>query len=156
MQSGLKWLHDNKEWVFSGCGLLVITGMFHLLKRLFGSPPVGLRIEVAFGFLTFGPKVSDQMLIFTVTNRAEKAMRIASIKVPLGKQGNMFFYDLDGERSLPCYIEPGTSLKFWTGLKELEGSLREQGIVGQRSLAAIVTDGVGVEYRSKKSVMLSV
>ena len=78
MQFGLKWLHDNREWVFSGCGLLVISGVIGLVRWfLNSSTPIGLRIEMSFGLLTFGPKLSDQLLLFTVTNPGEKPAQIA-------------------------------------------------------------------------------
>jgi hypothetical protein len=156
-RTALTWLHDNREWIFSGCGLLVLSligsGIRHIWKARRAA--TALRIALSCGFLTFGPELSEQMLFFTVTNAGSSTAYIAGIKIPLGKHGNMFFHGMQGERAIPCPIAPGTSLKFWTELDGLEAALRGKGISGGHSIRAIVTDGTGDEYRSKKRLALT-
>jgi hypothetical protein len=156
MDAVLHWLHNNKEWVFSGCGLLIVPSSLSFAKWILKRRTInGLSIDISSGFLTFGPGLSDQMLIYTVANHSDRPMQIANIKLPLGERGNLFFPQLEGEQTLPCLIDRGTSLKFWIPANEVQASLREQGFQGQYSLHAIVVDGVGNETPSRKSVTLS-
>ncbi len=148
MQIILHWLERNKEWVFSGAGVAVVTLFVSWLmsqkSQAKGSP---LRITTAFGFLTFGPEISDQMFLITVANAHEKPIQVAGVKVPLRGNRTLFFPHLGGEKSIPCFIDGGTSLKFWTDLKELQATLRSHGYAGTSKIRAVVTDGTGVEYK---------
>jgi hypothetical protein len=102
----LNWLLQNKEWVFSGVGVGNITVF---LTWLISRRPVArfpsLQVDLAFGCLTFGPELSDQMLPFTVANPGERPIQIAGIKVPLKKRG-LFFPELGGERRLSVLLGP--------------------------------------------------
>lgn len=76
----LEWLQHNKEWVFSGVGVSAFVAVAAFVRWMFRRPvpaptsaparEPALRINLAFGFLTFGPELSDQMLLFTVAARA--------------------------------------------------------------------------------------
>jgi len=37
----MKWLMDNANWIFSGVGIVVFTGLGYLVKRLLGKDAQG-------------------------------------------------------------------------------------------------------------------
>jgi hypothetical protein len=152
MHSALDWLRHNKEWVFSGCGLAVASGLFVVLRWLVSRNShlhrSHLQVQLSFGFLTYGSELGEQMLIFGVTNTGRDRTQIAGIKMPLNTGHNMFFPDLDGERRIPCFIEEGTSLRFWTELNGVESSLRAHGYSGKSSIRGVVTTGTGTKHKS--------
>lgn len=158
MKSILDWLQHNKEWVFSGVGVTVVFGGIALLRSLFRPatpdaplPPPrspSLQVNLAFGFLTYGPELSDQMLLFTVGNPSERPTQLTGIRLPMKNGGNMVFPFLDGEKRLPCMIEPGTSSKFWVKLSDVEASIRSKGYAGSLTVHAVASDGLGNDYES--------
>jgi hypothetical protein len=143
----LDWLRQNKEWVFSGAGVSAIVLVGTLVKSRWNRRTRRLRVNLAFGFLTFGPRLSEQMLLFRVGNPLERAVQLTGIRIPVAK-GSIFFPHLDGERHFPCVLEPGTSLRFWVGQKEVEDALRQQGHKGRTRIRAVLSDALGNEYRS--------
>jgi len=158
MASILDWLQHNKEWVFSGVGIPLATGLFFLVRWIFRRPTPNtalsqprlpaLKVSLAFGFLTYGPELSDQMLLFTVGNPSERPAQLTAIRVPINKGGNMVFPFLDGEKHLPCMIQPGTSSKFWVKLSDVEASIRSKGRAGSLNIHAVASDGLGNDYNS--------
>jgi hypothetical protein len=147
----LGWLQHNKEWVFSGAGVAIVTLFLSwLISKSSHIRSSHLRVNLAFGFLTFGPKLSDQMLLFTVRAIGERAVQITGLKIPLSGNRNLFFPDLAGERSVPCLLEPGLSVRFWTDLDELQATLKRSGHKGTIKIRAIVSDGRGIEYKSNR------
>jgi hypothetical protein len=87
-------------------------------------------VNLAFGFLTYGPELSEQMMLFTVANPSHRPVQLTSIRLPVKNGGNMVFPHLEGEKRLPCMIEPGTSSKFWVQLADVEASIRGRDYTG--------------------------
>ena len=50
MKPLLDWLQHNKEWVFSGVGIPVATGLFFLLRSIFSRRKHALQITFPSGF----------------------------------------------------------------------------------------------------------
>jgi hypothetical protein len=161
MKSILDWLQHNKEWVFSGVGIPVATGLFFLLRAVFrratANTPApllprspALSVNLSFGALTYDgpPYLSDQMLIFTVANPSERPIQLTGIRLPLTNTANMAFPHLGGEKQLPCMIEPGTSSKFWVDLSDVQMSVRSRGYASPLELHAVASDGLGNSYES--------
>jgi hypothetical protein len=153
MASILDWLQHNKEWVFSGVGVTIAAGIVTLfISALKSRAPVrrarSLQVTLAFGFLTYGPELSDQMMLFTVANPSDRPAQLTSIRLPLKNGGNMVFPQLEGEKRLPCMIEPGTSSKFWVQLAGLEASIRSRDYTGSVKIRAVATDALGNDYTS--------
>jgi hypothetical protein len=161
MKSILDWLQHNKEWVFSGVGIPTATGLFFMLRWIFRrarpNPPEpllprspSLSVNLAFGELRYDgpPYLSDKMLIFTVANPSERPSQLTGIRLPLKDGANMVFPHLDGEKHLPCMIEPGTSSKFWVNLSEVEASIRSRGYTGSVKIHAVATDALSNDYTS--------
>ena len=161
MKSILGWLQHNKEWIFSGIGIPVATGLFFLLRAVFRPatantlaplPPrnPALSVNLSFGALTYDgpPYLSDQMLIFTVANPSERPIQLAGIRLPLKNGASVIFPHLDGEKQLPCMIEQGTSSKFWVNLSDVQMSVRSRGYPSPLDLHAVASDGLGNSYES--------
>ena len=112
--------------------------------------PPGLQVSLAFGHLTYEgpPYLGDQMLLFTVANPSDRPAQLTGIRLPLENGTNMVFPHLDGEKRLPCMIEPGTSSKFWVKLSDVEASIRSKGYAGSLNLHAVASDGLGNDYES--------
>ena len=159
MKAILAWLQHNKEWVFSGIGVTVVVGVIALVRSLFRPgtentqprPPArNLQVNLAFGALTYDgpPYVGDDMLIFTVANPSERATQLTALRIPLGDGSNMVFPYLQGEKRLPCMIEPGTNSKFWVNLADVKASMRSRGQGLTAKIHAIASDALGNDYAS--------
>jgi hypothetical protein len=157
MKSVLDWLRHNKEWVFSGAGVTVFAAVFALLRWVFkrttpNAPPPrredSLQVNLAFGFLTYGPELSDQMLLFTVGNPSDRAVQLTGIRLPLKNGANLVFPYLEGEKRLPCMIEPGTSTKFWVRLLDVESRIGNRAYNFKTEIHAVASDGLGNDYAS--------
>jgi hypothetical protein len=158
MQSFIEWLRHNREWVFSGVGVSGLLAVIGFVRWLFrrtpdapnGPPPrePALRISLAFGFLVYGPELSDQMLLFTVANPTDKPTQLTGIRLPLKNGANMVFPYMEGEKRLPCMIEPGTSMKFWVKLAEVEAGVRNSAYSFKAEIHGVATDGLGNDYES--------
>jgi hypothetical protein len=152
------WIQHNKEWVFSGVGVTVIFGGIALLRSFCrpatpNAPPPrdpALRISLAFGALGYDrpPSLSDQMLFFTVANPSDRPVQLTGIRLPLKNGANMVFPYLEGERQLPCMIEPGTNSKCWVKLSDVEASIRSRGYIGSVTVHAVASDALGNDYLS--------
>lgn len=151
MHSVLDWLQHNKEWVFSGAGITILTLLLSLLRAR-SSPrrDASLQINVALGWLTYGPgtELSDDMLLFTVANPSERPVQLTGIRIPIKGHGNMVFPRIDGERRLPCIIEAGTNVKFWVPLSHVRASIDRSKPIGQMKVRAIASDALGRDYVS--------
>lgn len=155
MKSLIEWLQRNKEWVFSGVGVTVVVGAIAIVRALFKPAPPkpaprepAVRVNLAFGFLTYGPELSDQMMLFTVANASERPVQLTGIRLPMKNGANMVFPYLEGERRLPCMIEPGTNAKFWVKLSDVEASIRNRAYNVKTEIHAVATDGLGNDYTS--------
>jgi|SRR5271165_5665233 len=160
MKPILDWLQHNKEWVFSGAGVTVIAAVIGLLvsalrSRAHERRRPGLQVNLAFGALTYDgpPHLSDQMLIFTAANPSDRSTQLTGIRLPLKNGSTMVFPHLDGERRLPCHIEPGTSSKFWVKLADVEASMRDHGYSRPAKIHVIASDALGNDYTSNSVTM---
>ena len=112
-------------------------------------PDPSLRVKLAFGFLTYGPDLGpDQMLLFTVANPSHMPVQLKGLHVPLKGGANMFFPDLDGERRIPCVIEPGISVMFWVKVSGVQATLRGRNYTCPITIHAVATDALGNEHVS--------
>jgi hypothetical protein len=145
----INWLWNNKEWIFSGIGVAVLFSLisWFFRKRTENSERRNLKVNLAFGFLASGPRLSDQMILLTVANPGERAIQITAVRIPVGKNA-LYFLNLDGERRLPCLVDPGTNLKFWVELTEIERALKSRGYRGKIKIRAVVADALGAEHKS--------
>jgi hypothetical protein len=152
MKSLLDWLQHNKEWVFSGIGVSIVFAVVSRLisfvkSRAFKRRSSSLQVNLAFGCLAYGPRLSEQMLLFTIANPSNRPVQLTSIRLPL-KKSSMVFPHLAGEKRLPCMIAPGTNVKFWVELSDVQASIQSRGYTGSAKVHAVATDALGNEYKS--------
>jgi hypothetical protein len=154
MKSVLDWLQHNKEWVFSGAGVTVVLGFMALVRWLFkpktaNSNVAALQIKLGFGGLTYDgpPYLGDQMMLLSVANPSDRPVQLTGIHVPLNG-ANMVFLHLDGETRMPCMIAPGTNVKFWVPLSDVQASLRSRNFTTPLKIHAVASDALGNEYPS--------
>src|SRR5919199_533355 len=76
-----------------------------------------------------------------VANASERPVQLTSIRLPL-KKSNMLFPDLAGEKRLPCMIEPGTNVKFWVELSDVQASIHGRGTAGSLKIHVVATDAL--------------
>jgi hypothetical protein len=161
VKAALDWLQHNKEWVFSGCGLVAISGIVALFRWLFsrpvadaqaavGPPPSALRVNLGFGAFTYygPPWLGDQMLMLKVANANDRPIKLSNIRLSLKGGANMFFPGLAGERRLPCMIDPGIDVKFWVPVNDVETSLRARNYRGTLEIHVVASDALDNEYAS--------
>ena len=110
-------------------------------------PDPSLRVKLAFGCLVDGPELSEQMLLFTVANpNYDRPVQLVSLHLPLKGVADLVFPYLDGERRMPCIVEPGTKFTFWVSLSAVETTLRSRNYTGP--IHAVATDAPGNEHVS--------
>lgn len=107
-----------------------------------------LRIHVSFGFLTYGPRLSDQKIFFEVGNAWDQSVTLASMCIPLPAKRSMAFFQLDGERQMPVVLTPGMSTRFWLNSDELEAETIKAGIGRHEEFRVMARDALGNEYLS--------
>ena len=111
-------------------------------------PDPSLRVKLAIAFLTYGPELSDEMLLFKVANPGDKPVQLTSIRVLLKSGESMVFPYLQGQRPLPCFVDPYTSLNFWVKLSDVEESIRRRNYTGAAKIHAVATDALNNEHVS--------
>ena len=84
----------------------------------------------------------------TVANPSDKPAQLTGIRLPLKIGSNMVFPYLDGEKRLPCMVEPGTNTKFWVRLSDVEAGVRNPAYSFKTEIHAVATDGLGNDYAS--------
>jgi hypothetical protein len=107
-----------------------------------------LRIHVSFGFLTYGPRLSDQKIFFEIGNAWDQSVTLASMCIPLPGKRSMAFFQLDGERPMPVVLTPGMSTRFWLNSDELEAETIKAGIGRHEEFRVMARDALGNEYLS--------
>ena len=107
-----------------------------------------LRIHVSFGFLSHGPELSDQKILFEAGNARDQSITLASMCIPLSGKRSMAFLQLDGERPMPVLLTPGTSTRFWLNSNELEAETIRAGIRCHQKFRVMARDALGNEYLS--------
>jgi hypothetical protein len=107
-----------------------------------------LRVHVSFGFLTYGPELSDQKILVEVGNAWDQPVTLASICIPLPGKRSLAFLHLDGEKQMPVLLTPGTSTRFWLNSDELKPETVKAGIRRHQKFWVMVRDALGNEYLS--------
>jgi hypothetical protein len=109
-----------------------------------------LRVHVSFGFLTFGPQLSDQKIFFEVGNPWHQTITLVRMCIPLPSKGSLAFFQLEGDRQMPVVLTPGTSARFWLNSDQLHAKTVEAGIGHHEKFQVLACDALGNEYLSNK------
>jgi hypothetical protein len=109
-----------------------------------------LVASISNGFLTYGSELSELMILLEIANPGEKSVKVSAVEIAWKKQAIVFIRGIKGTRDIPFELQPGDSAKFWTPMKEVASSLKEQGCTGKENIRSLFKNAVGGKYLSKK------
>jgi hypothetical protein len=111
-----------------------------------------LTAKVSSGLLTFGPNLSDPMLLMEVANPGDKKVVVSGVEIPLG-QKKMVFPKMHGTKTMPFELHPGENASFWTPLREFAVSLKQEGFRGKVKVRACFRTAVGQNFFSRANTI---
>jgi hypothetical protein len=109
-----------------------------------------LRIKVNFGFLVFGPELSDQKIFFEIGNAWNQSITLSSLCIPLPDKRTMAFFNLEGEKQMPVVLTPGMSTRYWLDSAQVEAETIGAGITRHSKFRVMARDTLGNEYLSTR------
>lgn len=109
-----------------------------------------LQVKVSFGFLVYGPELSDQKIFFEVGNAWNQSITLASLSIPLPDKQTMAFFRLDGDNQMPVVVSPGMSTRYWLDARQVEAETIKAGIPPHSTFRVMARDALGNEYLSNK------
>jgi len=111
---------------------------------------IRLIAKIGNGFLTYGPELSDLMLLLDIANVGEKAVKISTVEIKWKKREIVFFKGIDGTAKVPFELPPGDSAKFWIPIKEVATALKKEGCTDREYVKACFRTAVDSEFLSKR------
>ena len=108
-----------------------------------------LVAKISNGFLTYGPELSDVMVLLEVTNPGEKAVKITAVEIMWKKRKIVFISGIEGTNKIPFDLPSGDKETFWTPIKEVARALKKEGCTGRESIKACFRTAVDSEFVSK-------
>ena len=109
-----------------------------------------LKVGVSYGFLTFGPSLSDQMIFLEAVNTGSRPVFLDAPYLLLPDNKTIVFPTSSGDVNFPHELHAGRSCKIWVPLNELSAALIREGYGSDVQLAACYRDQMGTRFRSKK------
>jgi hypothetical protein len=109
-----------------------------------------LRVHLSFGFLTYGPQLSDQKVFIEVGNPWTASITVTSLHIPLPDKKSMVLLNLDGEKKMPVELLPGTSARLWIGAEELKTETIKASLPPPTKFKVIASDALGNHHSSNK------
>ena len=143
----VQWLRDNALALVSTAVAALLSTIAILQSRK--RTERRLVTKVSYGFLVFGPKLSEQHLIVSVANDSLHPVTVRSISLRLPGGCTVIIPPGQGEFNLPFELAPGRGGNFWVSIAALSGSLMEEGYRGRVKLRSVVGDAVGTEFVSR-------
>ena len=107
-----------------------------------------IEAKLAFGFLTFGPRLSDQQLLLTAANVGERTVTLAAGGLLLPDKSQVISFANNSTDRFPHQLEAGKSMTMWFELGPLIGRLAERGHSGTVKVRAMFRDQTSREYLS--------
>jgi len=136
--------------------LIALAGLIlsiHNLRLSQRDKQIQLKAKLSNGFLPRGPDLGELMLILEVSNPGEKLATITSVSLLWRNQTIAFIHGIQGTTSIPFELPPGKSATFWTPLKGLASTLKEESARGKAKLMAQFHTAVGTDHLSKPFVL---
>jgi hypothetical protein len=119
---------------------------------LSSEPSKGLKVRLAFGFLTFNhpPWLSDdQMLLVSVANPQPRPIRVISVGLEFEGDGRTMPWLTPGsERSMPFVLAETEQNQFWLPLREIGQAMCKNGLTDVRRARAFVRDSYDEQHLS--------
>jgi hypothetical protein len=108
-----------------------------------------IKVSISNGFLTFGPRLSELMILVEAANPGERTVTLhaPTLRLPDGKQMLLPFGN--SSVSFPYDLPEGKSCTAWIEAKEIAADLREHGYSGTVKFRAQFRDAVGNSFISK-------
>jgi hypothetical protein len=145
----IEFLDKNKEWVFSGAGITVLTLLVVFGRRAFGSfTRKGPTVRVSAAMAGNGFTRPMDLVAITVQNRADHVLYLGNIFLELNTR-NQFMPTLDpltGSGQENRQLQPGNSFSFHIPVTHII----ESGLPLEAFRCAVVRDGVDRLYRSSR------
>jgi hypothetical protein len=107
-----------------------------------------LKVHVSFGFLVYGPELSDQKIFFEVGNPWTQTVTVSSLVIPLPDRRTIVFPHLEGAQPMPVALNPGGSTRFGLNSDQLEADTIRAGIGPHEKFRVMARDAIGNEYLS--------
>ncbi len=133
----------------SGKARILSVPVLSLIDRLLRRRPRGnrprLKVDQSLGaFPRAGGDISPLFVIFRTENRGPEEVEVTGLSIELDGGRYLELTDvLGGERELPCGLQPGEAVAFWTGARGLAETLAEESYGGRPRLRLLVADGLG-------------
>jgi hypothetical protein len=108
-----------------------------------------LVAKISNGFLTNGPELSNVMILLEIENHGQKMVKIAAVEIMWKKKKMVFFGGIEGTNRVPFELQSGDKATFWTPIKQVARTLKEQGCNKRESIKACFRTAVGSEFVSK-------
>lgn len=109
-----------------------------------------LVAKISNGFLTYGPELSELMLLLEIANVGQKPVKIAAVEIKWNKRKMVFLKGIDGTAKVPFELPSGDSAKFWIPIKEVAMALRKEGCINREFVRACFRTAVDSEFVSKR------
>jgi hypothetical protein len=108
-----------------------------------------LVAKISNGFLTNGPESSDLMILLEIENHGQKPVKIEAAEIMWKKKKMVFFGGIEGTNRVPFELQSGDKAIFWTPIKKVAWSLKEQGCKKKESIKACFRTALSSEFTSK-------
>ena len=131
-------------------GFLFGLYQWHAARRT-RPPSVTTRLHV--GYWTYGPKLSECMLLIEVASGEVKPVRITALELELDRTVIWFTGGIEGTVSLPFDVVTGQPATFWIPLAEVQRELLGKGFRRTIDLRATARDVFGNAHSSRECVV---
>ncbi len=109
-----------------------------------------LKVTLAWGMLTYGPRLSDQMLLVTAANPGNRVVRVDGMALLLPDRSQAVVLGGSANPKLPCELSDGAKVMAWFDCHKLAIELRERGMTGVVKIRAVARDSLSTEHRSRE------
>lgn len=144
----LQWINQNKEWVFSGAGVAVVSFVLWLIGYLrthSKRPLVTVSPALAGG----GGSEPIDLLTVTIQNRSERPLYLGNVMIELDSGQNVFF-DRDGitgEAQHKRKLDAGDSFTFHLS----KAQLLTAGVAPSHYMNIQIANAAGGVFRAKEA-----
>lgn len=121
---------------------------YNLIHARKGLRP-NVRVGLSMGFLTYGPELSESMLIMEAANHGAKMVTLGSPGLLVAGRQVVFPSGVPGDVPFPYELPEGKSCRAWTEARDFALHMKRNGFGGRVRIVAFYRDAVGTMYRSK-------
>ncbi len=146
----MAWVESNAVAIVAAIVALygaILSTITYRASRRDKRRVIGARLS--YGFLTFGPKLSDPHLLLHASNPGQVPVTLRSAVVVLPDKWQAIVPPGQGESRLPLELAPGAGCTFWLDAREIAGALRQRGYAGKVRIHCEFGDATGENHRSK-------